>query len=345
MEKDFLSLSHEWFWETDASRVITYSNEAVVHFLGYSSTELLGKNFFDFIPNSWKEQIKDKRFCEKSETHCLLPFLDKGGVEKWLQVTCVPLIWAGKIRGHRGVSHLVDTGKSLDEIKKEFIALVSHELRTPLTAIYGALRLLHNNELETTERSELIKAAYNGAERLVAVVNNIVEISEKMAQVSQKCLSVIFLDQIVQKAIETLASRAKNLSVVIDIKGFLPPLQIYAEEEKILLAVTNLLSNAIKFSPTRTAVSIELTRKEETAVLTITNHGKRIPDAFRDKIFVPFQQAYTGDAREAEGLGLGLAITKQIIESFGGTIDYRSSDEETAFFFTLPLFQDTCNYE
>lgn len=234
----------------------------------------------------------------------------------------------------------------IDRLKDEFISIVSHELRTPLTAIRGSLGLLdtgfYDDKSETAR--ELLQIALNNSERMVCLVNDILDLerleSGKFKLVREKCELATLLHQATE-SVKVLADRG---GIELIVRSF--EYKIFAAPNAIVQTLTNLLSNAIKFSPPSSTIllSAELVANASTwaapkAILfQVKDRGQGIPSDKLSIIFDRFQQVNISDSRDKGGTGLGLAICKSIVEQHGGSIWVESElGRGSTFFFTLPL--------
>ncbi|MCC6472194.1 MAG: PAS domain-containing sensor histidine kinase [Burkholderiales bacterium] len=236
---------------------------------------------------------------------------------------------------------LVTDVSSLTEaqrLKAEFVSTVSHELRTPLTSIRGSLGLLAGGvtgPLPDAAR-ELVSIAMNNCERLVRLVNDILD-SERMSS-GKLVLKVEALDlaALAARALRENEgfARSHGVSVTLDAPG---PAPVRADPDRLLQVVTNLVSNACKFSPQGGVVEVGVEGGEERVKLTVGDRGPGIPVAFRQRIFGRFAQAESADTRRSGGTGLGLSICRGIIERLGGRIGFEERPGGgTTFWFELP---------
>ncbi|MBD2260408.1 ATP-binding protein [Pseudanabaena sp. FACHB-2040] len=229
-------------------------------------------------------------------------------------------------------------------LENEFISLVSHELRTPMNSVIGALDLLATGHLGTlTEKGEtLIQIAITNAERLIRLVNDILDLERmKSGQLTlqlQQCRVADLLHQ-AQAAMQGLAEPAQ---VQIEVDAV--ELEVWVDCDRILQLLTNLLSNAIKFSEPGNLIwlsaSAEHQAIEPPAALHICvkDQGRGIPTEKLHLIFERFQQVDASDARRQSGTGLGLAICRQIVQQHGGRIWAESElGQGSTFHVTLPL--------
>ncbi|MBA3661991.1 MAG: CHASE3 domain-containing protein [Gammaproteobacteria bacterium] len=246
--------------------------------------------------------------------------------------------------GHRmGGAHImrdITERRKVDQLKNEFIAVVSHELRTPLTAIKGSLSLLLGGAIGSLDEKikNMLQIAYNNCERLITLINDMLDIEKIESGKIEFNLQKIDLNTLIQEGISANQSYADSYNVSIESEMPSQHVYVYADHSRLIQVLNNLLSNAIKFSPTKQAIILNLSTNDHHAIVSVTDHGAGVPVTFRKQVFEKFSQANTSDVRKHGGSGLGLNISKAIIEKMGGTIHFRSQENiATTFYFSLPL--------
>lgn len=229
--------------------------------------------------------------------------------------------------------------KEVEHLKNEFVSLVSHELRTPLTSIRGSLGLVAGGvagELPAQVKS-LIDVAYRNSERLVSLINDILDIEKISSGKMHFELSRQELMPLILQAVESNEGYAAQLKVHFNIARALPDAEVNVDAGRLIQVLSNLLSNAAKFSPPGAAVDIEVTRHADWIRVAVIDYGSGIPKEFRNKIFQKFSQADSSETRMKGGTGLGLSISKAMLENMAGKIDFDSrKDLGTRFYFDLP---------
>lgn len=249
----------------------------------------------------------------------------------------------GKVVGFYVLATDVTALKQVDRIKSEFVSTVSHELRTPLTSIRGSLGLIAGGvggQLPDAVK-KLVEIAKNNCERLIRLINDILDIEKIESGKMQLDLRETALKPLLE---QTLAANeglgaAKNLHLRL----YCPDdtLQVLADGDRLTQVVTNLLSNAMKFSPPDETVEVHVLRAGLGARIEVRDRGPGIPDEFRKRIFQKFSQADSSDTRQAAGTGLGLNISRAIVERLGGHMGFESkAGSGTTFFFELPLLPE-----
>ncbi|MES2035846.1 MAG: CHASE3 domain-containing protein, partial [Pseudomonadota bacterium] len=205
--------------------------------------------------------------------------------------------------------------RRMEQMKDEFVSTVSHELRTPLTSIAGSLGLLAGGAAGVLpdKAARLIGIAQANSQRLVRLINDILDIEKMQSGKLQLDLRPLDLRDIAQRSIDGMRGFADNLGVSIALDPGAPA-QVRGDSDRLIQVVTNMLSNACKFSPTGGEVAVSVNPETRVARLSVTDHGPGIPDGFRARIFSKFAQADGSDSRAKGGTGLGLAIAREIAE-------------------------------
>jgi PAS domain S-box-containing protein len=230
--------------------------------------------------------------------------------------------------------------KKIEQLKNEFISTLSHELRTPLTSIRGSLGLLAGGaagDIPPTART-LLDIANKNCDRLVRLINDILDV-EKIESGSMRFDAVAQpLLPLLEQAVAATNAYADQFQVSFDLRSDAGELYAAVDADRLLQVVVNLLSNASKFAPQGDIVEVRLRRLPGVARVSVIDHGVGIPPEFRERIFQKFAQADATDSRQKGGTGLGLNISKAIIEKHRGTLDFISEPGvQTEFYFDLPL--------
>ncbi|MGI8503998.1 MAG: response regulator [Hassallia sp.] len=264
--------------------------------------------------------------------------------------------------------------KQVERMKDEFVSVTSHELRTPLTSIYGSLKMLASDLIksDSEQGKRLLQIAVNSSERLVRLVNDILDIerieSGKVKMEKQTCN----IDDLIAQAVNVIQPLAEAANVSLSVSSLSQ--KLWVDGDRIVQTLTNLLSNAIKFSHVGATiqVSVELRNGQggqgdkgarrqgeigtwETSfpptpplplspsphlLIQVKDTGRGIPPDKLESIFERFQQVDSSDSRNYDGTGLGLAICKSIVQQHSGCIWAESVlGEGSNFYLVLPIVQ------
>ncbi len=229
--------------------------------------------------------------------------------------------------------------KELDKLKDQFIMTASHELRTPLTAVQGYIELLHNyNErLNTEERATFIAKAQRGCDELTLMVGNIMDSSRMEVDIQEVSLAAVPLAVSVEHVLEIMegVTRRENRTIELDISD---NIVVEADELRLRQIILNLVSNALKYSPAGSPLEISASVSSQTVTLRIRDYGRGVPPEDQTRLFERFVRLERDMNSPVRGVGLGLAISKQLVEAMGGRIWVESSGKEgegSVFAFSL----------
>ncbi|MBD2019434.1 response regulator, partial [Leptolyngbya sp. FACHB-36] len=224
-----------------------------------------------------------------------------------------------------------------NRIKDEFLAVLSHELRSPLNPILGWTSLLRSRSHDpiTTERA--LDTIERNARLQARLVEDLLDISRILQGKLNLTIASVDLEQTIQAALETvrLAAEAKSISIITAFDPDIP--QILGDPDRLQQVVWNLLSNAVKFTPAGGRVEISLEQRDAQAQIRVSDTGKGISRDFLPHVFDYFRQADSSTTRSFGGLGLGLAIVRQVVELHGGRVCAESPGEGHGSTFTVRL--------
>ncbi|HTL75089.1 MAG TPA: PAS domain S-box protein [Casimicrobiaceae bacterium] len=353
-------------------RVVTW-NAGAERIKGYRADEIIGKHFSTFYPkdaveSGWPEHelqvaIAEGRYQEEGWR------LRKDGTRFWAHVTITALRdESGHLRGfakltrdlseRKRAENLAEYGVVRDEMleaeraarieaqrvaqmKDEFLATLSHELRTPLNAILGWTQILRMPQRGPApeEVQRALAIIERNAKAQVQLIDDLLDLSRILAGQLRLDVQRVALADVIGAAIESAqpAADAKNvrLETILDARRGI----VSGDAGRLQQIVWNLLSNAIKFTPKGGKVQVLLERVNSHVEVTVSDTGIGITSDFLPHIFGRFTQRDSTPGRSHGGLGLGLAISKQLVELHGGSISAKSAGEGhgSTFIVRLPL--------
>ena len=334
--------------ELDAEGRIKDVNREAENLFGYPASELvetgasikllvLPANHAEF-DEKWRELLSTR----ESMAGLRISNPRRDGIELVCEWTVTPLV-----NPDGSIISIIAQGRDItqqleaDRLKQEFTSTLSHELRTPLTSIIGSLQLVNAGVVGdlNKDQAELTEVAERNGQRLLDLINDILDIekidSGKLSLYSEP----MSLDTLVSESVKLNQGFADRYNVKLTATGLGSSITVNADHKRLLQVMTNLISNSAKFSPAGGSVEIGLRQANpRVVVITVSDRGTGIPEAFRNRIFGRFAQADSADTRAKGGTGLGLAICKRLIELMDGTIGF--SDREgggTTFWFELPI--------
>lgn len=306
-----------------------------------SPTEFIGQQVFDILPPTLAQQLM-QAVVQALQTNTVQIFEYQVTMQDRLQDYEARIVVSGAAETLAIVRNITER-KKMERMKNEFISTVSHELRTPLTSIRGSLGLITGGvagELPPRVRT-MVDIAYKNSERLVRLINDILDIEKIASGKMVFDLKPIELMPLIEQVVEANRAYAAEFGVTLMLEQHLSDVIINTDSDRLTQVLTNLLSNAAKFSPRDDTVIISVVRQEHAIRVAITDHGPGIAEAFRDQIFQKFAQADSSDTRQKSGTGLGLSISKAIVERLGGTIGFETSPGHgTTFYFDLPRWSE-----
>ena len=229
--------------------------------------------------------------------------------------------------------------REVDRMKEEFVSIVSHELRTPLTSILGSIQLVvgEPGSVPDPEHRNLLQIALNNCERLVRIINDILDVSKIESGNLALHKKAVNVAELIRQAVDVVASPARNANVKIDVRLPADLRPVMVDQDRIVQALVNLLSNAVKFAPGGSTVALAAMASQQTVTLSVTDEGEGIAPENLSRLFRKFQQVDSSSSRRKGGTGLGLAITKALVEQHGGRIFVDSElNKGTRFSITLP---------
>jgi signal transduction histidine kinase len=228
----------------------------------------------------------------------------------------------------------------LDEMKRQFVSAVSHELRTPLSAIRGSLEMLADGDTGVLPESaqHVVDVGARGTERLTRLVNDIIDIERLEAGTFDIRPRPEDLAPLLVDAADSLVPLAGERHVTIEIGEAAG--SALCDADRIVQALVNLIGNALKFTQGGGTVEVSAIPVDHEILVSVRDQGRGIPAEEFETIFERFHQVQRGDGRKLGGTGLGLPITKAIVERHGGRIWVESElGEGSTFHFTLPLLE------
>ncbi|MEW5871993.1 MAG: ATP-binding protein [Chloroflexota bacterium] len=249
----------------------------------------------------------------------------------------------GYLLGRAGTAiqnaQLYDAVQKMSDAKTQFISVVTHELRVPMTSIKGYADLLRQGVVGSVNEQQVsfLDVIRSNVERMSTLVSDLSDISKIESGRIKVVSSLIPLRVYVEDALRSLRPKMdeKQLVVDVDVSGDLP--QVYADYNRLMQILTNLLSNAAKFTPEGGHIQIAAHPQADMMRVEVTDTGIGISHQDQSQIFSQFFRSEDPAVRNEAGWGLGLSVTKRLVELMGGTIGFNSElGQGTTFWFTLP---------
>ncbi len=230
--------------------------------------------------------------------------------------------------------------QELDRLKDDFISTVTHELRTPLTSIRAFSEILNDNpELEPAQRARFIAIIVKESERLTRMINQVLDLAKLESGRAEWHSAALDLTEVIEDAVATTSQllQEQGVQLSLDLPAQVPP--VLADRDRLLQVLLNLISNAAKFCARQAGrIDIAVQVLPEALQVAVRDNGDGIDLADQQTIFEKFRQVGDNLTEKPQGTGLGLPISRQIIEHFGGRLWVESARGQGATFsFTLPL--------
>jgi PAS domain S-box-containing protein len=321
-------------------------NKALSALTGYSESELLAANPRDLFPEAFDEDRRQiARLLSGEITHYEMEqkFRTKNGKGVWV-LTNASLARDADGKPQHVVKQLLDISerKEMDRMKSEFISVVSHELRTPLTAIRGSLGLMASAMRDSLPPKALhmVEIGHRNAERLIALVNDILDMEKLAANRMAFELKLEDLATLAAQSVESISAYAEKYGVTYLLENRGADLPVLVDKDRLAQVFANLLSNAAKFSPAGGRVRVVIRCRAGRARFEVIDRGTGIAPEFQSRIFGRFAQADSSIKRAKGGTGLGLHITRELVEKMGGTIGFESAPGQgTTFWVEFPIVE------
>jgi PAS domain S-box-containing protein len=340
-------------------------NQSHAKGLGLKPEEVVGKTDFDLFPKKRAERMtKDDLWVMKTGK----PLIDKieratrpDGVDNYVSTTKIPHFDSkGKVIGIIGITrdithrmrfeHLkekrlsiekkLEALEELNKIKSEFISAVSHELRTPLAVIKQLITLIFEETVGplSDKQREIMVRVKNNTERLKNIIDELLDISRIEGKRLKLDYSLVNLNDLIRESEDFFRELAVEKGV--DLSYHLPQeeVNIFIDAERIIQVISNLINNAIKFTGENGKIKVEVRILDDRVRVGVVDTGIGIAKSDLPRLFGKFVQVSRLTGAEKKGLGLGLSISKELVERHGGEIWVESeSGVGSKFYFTLPL--------
>ena len=241
-----------------------------------------------------------------------------------------------QVRSRRKVEQLANDLAEADRVKNEFIAIISHELRTPMTSILGWTRMLALGGLDQETQQIALDALERSTLAQAKLIEDLLDESRIAAGKLRLDLRALDLQAVLRAAVDTArpAADARNQSLSLELDG--DCCEVFGDPLRLQQVIANVLANAIKFTGEGGAVSVRLRRDDATGLIEITDNGRGIAPSLLPHIFDRFRQGEHSAERQS-GLGLGLAITRHLVEMHGGEVSATSAGEGLGATFSIRL--------
>jgi PAS domain S-box-containing protein len=326
---------------------ITSWNQAAELLFGYSAEEAIGQSIIMIIPpelryeedtiiNNLRQGIRIQHF----ET----VRVKKNGTRVAVSLSISPVKdSSGRIIGAAKIARDITRQKEIEQRKDDFISMASHELKTPVTSIKGFTQLLVRRfqRLGDEESLRFLSRMDTQLNKLTKLISDLLDLSKIQAGRLEYREEPFELDQLVEEVIENVQGTTSTHALVLDVSAPEQHVCILGDRDRVGQIFINLLTNAIKYSPKADRILIQVTQEGDNAVVRVQDFGVGIAPKYQEQIFERFYQINELDVKTYPGLGIGLYISKEIVERHHGHISVSSQKGKgTTFSVFLPLFHE-----
>lgn len=318
----------------NSERLIISTNRRALEMLNTAGAAIKNKYINQVIPIQDIPKNPNEEFEFSSVTY--------DGKKARLKLTCLPLrSWDNKVKGLIYILEDITKEKELSDMKLDFVAIAAHHLRTPLTIVRSYLAVLYDmiyNKLNQEEQRYLDRIKI-GAEQLVSLIEDFLTVSRIEQDEMVIRPAPTDLEKLVAQTVDQIVETAKRSNITLNfVKPDHPCPPVLIDQNLISAALTNLLVNAIEFSYPGGIVTIQMQNDQARLIVHVIDHGKGISTADTPFIFSKFFKAVHHLAQGSKGSGLGLYITKSIIDAHHGKIWFNSIEGRgSTFSFSLPI--------
>jgi len=312
--------------------------------LGYTSTELMAQPFIDLVHYEDREATVG-RVAELMQNQRVVLFENryrcKNGSYRWLSWTATPKVDERLIYA---VAHDTTDRKLIEQqtqdtlkMRNDFVSFVTHQLRTPLSGIKWMLELARETD-DIPEKASYIDDARESADRLIGLVNDLLDVSRLESGKLQVALEPVDLRALTDNVLGDVATLVRERQHAVDVQSDPDLPAALLDAQLMRQVVVNLASNAIKYTPAGGRIDIRIARRGAALYWSIRDSGIGISPDSQKRLFEKFFRADNAHALDTEGTGLGLYLVRLIVERLGGTIGCESEvGRGTLFHFTLPI--------
>ena len=362
---EIVDITNDWIWEINPAWKYSFVSPKVFSILGYQPEEMIGKSPFDFILPEDAEKVKEG---VRGMVHQFKPLnaivnraKHKNGQIVYLETSGIAVFnEQGLYQGYRGADRDItlrkinereligakEKAEESDRLKTSILSNMSHELRTPLTGILGFAEIL-KEELSQTEYESMVDNIADSGKRLMSTLNSIITLSQLEAGNINLTLKKVMVEQSIHSVVKSMESLCSEKNIYLDCTG-IRPFSINTDAQLFKQLLLQIVDNAVKFTE-KGGVSIETLKRthsgREYVVVRIADTGIGIDKAYYTLIFQEFRQVSEGFGRKYQGSGIGLTISKKIIDLLGGIIMIESEpDKGSCFSIWMPCDPDIPGY-
>jgi len=357
--RDLTEVASDWFWETDADLRFSYLSPKVESAIGLTPEWFYGRTREDTLGPDYDRELWDPLLQMQRERVAFRDFVHPrelpDGSVKWLRVAGMPVYSDdGKFLGYRGVASDItrqrqareelrlakDVAVQANSAKTDFLSSMSHELRTPLNSILGFSQLLSTDPVTvlTGDQQDSVEQISNAGQHLLELINEILDLSKIETGAMTLSIENVEIGEAFDSVIsltENLAA-ARNININADYESY-RDLTLRADLTRLRQVLLNLLSNAVKYNVENGTIHVSCQPVADTMMrISVRDSGKGLSADQLTQVFDPFTRL-GAERTDIEGTGIGLTITKRLVEMMGGDMGVESTQGTGSnFWFELP---------
>ena len=325
---------------------LVMANRSAAELTGYSVADMLGQPAHELLHHSHLNgvtySVAECQIATALQDGTVLKqqtdvFWRRDGSSFPIEYAIVPTREGDRVTGAVVTFHDISERVAIERMKNQIISVLSHELRTPLAGVRGSLGLVASGLIASdSQRQRMIDLAVENTDRLIRLANEIIDVQVLTNGELQLDRQPVELEQIVAKSVASACARQDATSdrVVQNVESAM----LVADPERLIQTLTNLIENAMKFSPADSPVEVFAGIENQEAIFRVRDYGFGIAETQLPSVFNPLEQLDASDTRPRGGLGMGLAISRRIVELHGGHIGVDSTPGQgSTFWFTIPL--------
>lgn len=356
-----IETAQEGVWLLDADGKTSFVNPKMAQLLGYSASDMSGRHLLDFIGDDWRD-VAEKKLIDRAagvvETHDF-KFRRRDGSDLWVLLSCAPIFDGSLYQGALAMvmdftegrrlaeerQRYLESLKQINSRKDEFLATMGHELRTPLATIALAMDVIESDASLSEKSRAMCGKTQRQVRHLRRMVEDILQVSRMNLGKIDLCKEQIDINHLMVQLKDVFHERFDEAGVRLNIACFEDDLAIFGDELRLTQVFSNLLDNAVKFTDRGGSVRVAVQRAADDAVVSILDSGIGIPQERLSWIFELFNQMKHGPERSREGIGVGLALARTIVELHEGSIEARSggAGRGAEFIVRLPLLKSVAS--
>jgi PAS domain S-box-containing protein len=313
-------------------------NRGVWRTLRYPPEELIGVDVAELVLPEDKPKFVDgvaKARNGEPVANLQLRFLSKQKLAVDLALT---LDWSDSNKLFFAKCEDISDEKIIERSRLEYISTIGHDIKIPLSSVWIALQMISDQESAglSEKQKTIITRAENSVERLIGLIDELLEYEQSTQQGHLSLsYSTIVVEELIADAFQTLQSQAEAKHITLNMET--ENITLSADEDKLLRVIINLVSNALKYSPPSTEVKVRAFRNGDSVEIRVLDQGPGVPDEYRQIIFERYERL--PGTQDIEGKGLGLSISKSIVEAHGGFIGVDPGEKGGAAFWLLIPFR------